>query len=171
MNDIERAREALKITANDQQRTAAIERARQEAISEVTGKPYEPVYVQHRNAGAYGSVQFGPDGSIVSRRAADGTGTTPAEEAILKAKSVARAEIHRMDAELQRLEGELNAVSGYNAKGEPKYIHGEATRERLRKQAAGLKASIAGQTQLNEIRFRKQAHAALDKLQARHGKI
>lgn len=163
MNDIEQVREGLRITASDSREDAEREKARQEAISSVTGKPYQPT--GDRNAAAYGSIQFGPDGSVVSRTGG-GLDTTAAEEAVLKAKSVAQAELDKMEAERVRLVQQREAITGYDSEGQPKYVLSENARERLRKQIAGQEASIQGQARLNERRFRREANAKLDKLQA-----
>lgn len=109
------------------------------------------------NTETYNAVQFGPDGSIVSRIRNGVPLQTAAEEAVARAQADANGEIMRMEKELQRLTAMHDEVTGYGPDGTPKYARSAAARESLAGEMRFLQLGIINQKRLNERRWREAA--------------
>ncbi|QIQ87077.1 hypothetical protein [Erythrobacter sp.] len=117
------------------------------------------------NTQSYSSVQYGADGSIVSRIENDVPLQTPEQEAVAKAQSAANAELMRIESDIARLVAQRDEITGYDTEGNPKYFLPERDRQQLERRIRHLRLGLVNQKRLNERKWRKEAAERFERQQ------
>jgi hypothetical protein len=107
------------------------------------------------------SIQYGPNGEIVSHTINGVSQLTREEQAVRRAQATHNAQLARMQAEHQSLIAKRDEIRGYDREGKPLYVYAEAERERLTRLARGLEFSMVGQARLSDRAWRREAAPAI----------
>lgn len=107
------------------------------------------------------SIQYGPNGEIVSHTVNGVSQLSREEQAVRRAKATHNAQLLRMQEEHQRLLAKRDEIRGYDPEGKPLYVWSESERQRLTRQARGLEFSMVGQARLSDRAWRREAAPAI----------
>jgi hypothetical protein len=117
------------------------------------------------NTESYNAVTFGPDGKPVSRVVNGVAQQTREQEVVARAQAAANGEVMQLERNLQHLIDQREAITGYDANGNPRYRLHEADREMLAKRIRQLRLGIVNQKRFNERRWRESAAPAVRQAQ------
>jgi hypothetical protein len=107
------------------------------------------------------SIQYGPNGEIVSHIVNGVSQFTREEQAVRRAQATHNAQLARMKDEHARIVAQRDEIRGYDKDGQPLYVWSESERQRLHRLARGLEFSIVGQARLSDRAWRREAAPAI----------
>lgn len=144
----------LQPTAADIARDKELAAEAQSILSEVEQESGHRVKV---NTQSYSSIQYGADGSVISRIQDGVPQQTDQQKAVAAAQSIANGEIMRIENDIAHLVAKRDEFTGYDREGNPVYVRSEGERSRLEKQIRHKRLGLVNQKRFNERRWRKEA--------------